>query len=134
MGTDAALTLSPDTNGLGGSLSATNIEVRAASSIAATAPCATVISRLSYSVDATLSITGRVFAKDGEVCVRCEKSAFSRAGRHTLLDATGATGLENASFTLDAGGGTVDAERSSLEWDGDRLTLFLKEGFMLIVW
>ena len=133
MGTSAALTLSPDANGLGGSLHATNIEVRADSSISATSPCALLVSRISYPADATLTLSGRVLAKDGTIRVRCENGAFSRAGRHVLLNATGATGLEDASFTLDAGDGAVDAGRSRLEWDGDTLTLFVKGGFMMVV-
>ena len=92
-----------------------------------------LVSRISYPADATLTLSGRVLAKDGTIRVRCENGAFSRAGRHVLLNATGATGLENASFTLDAGSGAVDAGRSCLEWDGDKLTLIVKGGFMMVV-
>ena len=133
MGTNAALTLSPDESGLGGSLYATNIEVRADSGISATSPCALLVSRVSYPADATLTLSGRVLAKDGTVCVRCEKQAFAKAGRHVLLSASAATGLEDASFVLDDGAGAVDAARSRLEWDGEKLVLFIKGGFMMVV-
>ena len=133
LGTGAALTLSPDANGLGGSLYATNIEVRANSGISATSPCALLVSRISYPADATLALSGRVLAKDGTIRVRCEQQAFSKAGRHVLLSAASATGLEDASFVLDDGAGAVDAARTCLEWDGDALTLFIKGGFMMVV-
>ena len=133
MGTNAALTLSPDENGFGGSLFASNIEVRAASSIAATAPCAMVLSKLSYAADATLTLSGRALLVASPVPVWCSRSAFSRGGRHVLLDASVATGLEDASFVLEAGADTVDAARSRLEWDGETLTLFMKNGFMMSI-
>ena len=133
MGTNAALTLSPDENGIGGSLFASNIEVRASSSIAATAPCATVLSKLSYTAPATLTLSGRAFSVASPVPVWCSKSAFSRGGRRVLIDASAATGLEDASFVLEAGADTVDAVRSRLEWDGETLTLFMKCGFMMSI-
>ena len=133
MGTNAALTLSPDEDGFGGSLFASNIEVRAVSSIAATAPCTMVLSKLSYAADATLTLSGRAVSGASPVPVWCSKSAFSRGGRHVLLDASAATGLEDASFVLEAGADTVDAARSRLEWDGETLTLFMKNGFMMSI-
>lgn len=127
-----ALTLSPDANGLGGSLAISNVEVRAASSIVATSPCATILSRLSYPVDATLALEGRVLAAADPVTVWCAAGAF-RGGRHLLLDATGASGLEGASFALAEGADAIAGDRCRLEWNGETLTLVVKGGFMMTV-
>jgi hypothetical protein len=127
----AALTLSPDANGLGGSLFASNIEVCATSGIAATSPCATVLSRLSYPADATLALTGRAVAAADPVTVWCAKDAF-RPGRHLLLDATGVTGLEGASFVLAEGADAIPRDRCRLEWNGETLVLVVKGGLLIL--
>lgn len=127
----AALTLSPDANGLGGSLFASNIEVCATSGIAATSPCATVLSRLSYPADATLALTGRAVAVANPVTVWCAKDAF-RPGRHLLLDATGATGLAGASFVLAEGADAIPRDRCRLEWNGETLVLVVKGGLLIL--
>ena len=132
MGTDAALALSPSESGVGGSLHVSNIAVRAASSIAAGNPCSLVVSKLSYHAASTLSLSGRVMPKDGLVRIGLEGEAFQRPGRYVLLDASGATGLQDAEFAIDEAPGFPPGLKTQLDWDGNVLTFTVKGGFVIL--
>lgn len=133
LGADASLSLTPAETNLGGSLFASNIAVEATSSITSVSPCALKLSRLSYSSAAKLTLSGRVIVGDGTVRIRCSKKLLSTSGRHKLVDASAATGLEDAVFVLEAAEGQVQEDRVSLVWDGEILKLVVRGGLLMSI-